>query len=930
MKKYIIAACILVLPLLVEAQVGLVRPTRPGNGKIIELNYANPQEYEIAEISVTGTESLNTEALISLSGLRVGDRINIPGDALSSAINKLWKQGIIGDVEIYVTKVEGDKVFLNIEMSERPRLSKINITGVGKTQRTDLKDKIKLIRGRVLTDAIIKNTELTVKNYYTEKGFLNAEVRIVPEPDTAQTNSVGLNIHITKNQKVKIDQIRIIGNENIADTKIKSKMKSTNEKPRVTLFRDIAGRLLRARPSDVAEFFSNSKETSFQDLKSYLATHVKPNIFGSSKYIRNDFEEDKRAVIDFYNSKGYRDAQIISDTVFSSEKKGRIDVAMEIEEGQRYYLRNITWSGNYVHSDSLLHHVLGVEKGDVYNMELVQKRLQFNPTGADISALYMDNGYLFFNVRPVEVAIVGDSIDVEIRISEGPQATIKRVVVNGNDRTKDHVILREIRTLPGEKFSREKLIRSQREVLALGYFDQESFDMVPVPNPADGTVDIEYTVVEKPSDQIEMSAGWGGRNQYMPGMGGFIGTLGLVFNNFSAQNIFKPRTWDPLPVGDGQTLSLRAQASGQNFQTYSFSFMEPWLGGKRPNSFSVNLSHSVQRSYYNPYGMGRGVQQPNGGVQQRRPAFGAEPTSSTRVTSITTGLGRRIRWPDDFFTMQNSLSFMHYNINTKMSEEGIPLGYSMFSGMGFNNGRANNFTFNTTFARNSVNVPMYPLRGSNISLQASFTPPYSAFNNKDYEGLSAEERFEWIEYHKYMFDAEFFTQVIGKLVINTKVNMGFLGSYGTNKELGPFERFVVGGDGLTGQAGGMFIGRDVIGLRGYQNNMLGPLNFNNSTQPTPTGGIVYNKFALQLRYPLSLNPAATIYLQGFAEAGNNWGSYREYNPFDLYRSAGIGARIFMSAFGLIGIDWAYGFDEIPGVPGGSGSQFHFTIGQQIR
>jgi outer membrane protein insertion porin family len=924
MKKYIIAAFILILPLLLEAQVGLRRPSRSGNGNIVDLNYANPQEYEIAEITVSGTETLNTEALISLSGLRVGDRINIPGDALSTAINKLWKQGIIGDVAIYITKTEGDQVFLNIEMSERPRLSRIKISGVGKTQQSDLNDKIKLIRGRVVTDALIKNTELTVKNYYTEKGFLNAEVRIVPENDTTQTNNVILNVDIKKNKKIKIDQIHIEGNENIADTKIKSKMKSTNEKPRITIFRDIAGRMLRARPSDVAEFFSNTRDIGLQDVKSYLATHVKPNIFGSSKYIRADFEEDKQAVIDFYNAKGYRDAQIVSDTVYDAKKANMINIGLKVEEGQRYYFRNITWSGNYVHSDSLLQRVLNIEKGDVYDMELVQKRLNFNPTGTDISALYMDNGYLFFNVQPVEVAIVGDSIDVEMRISEGPQATIKRIIVNGNDRTKDHVILREIRTLPGEKFSREKLIRTQREVLALGYFDQENFGMQPIPNPADGTVDIEYTVEERPSDQIELSAGWGGRSMY--GMGGFIGTLGLVFNNFSAQNIFKPRTWDPLPVGDGQTLALRAQASGRQFQTYSFSFMEPWLGGKRPNSFSVNLSHSVQRSYIP---LGGGMPMMGGGGFGFGGGAGidfSEPTSSTRVTSLSTGLGRRVRWPDDFFTMQNSLSFMHYDVYTKLSAEGQPLGWSMFSGLGFNNGRANNFTFNTTFARNSINAPMYPLRGSNISLQANFTPPYSAFSDVNYEALPTEERFRWIEYHKYMFDAEFFTQVIGKLVINTKVNMGFLGSYGAGKEIGPFERFVVGGDGLSGQAGGMFIGRDVIGLRGYENNKIGPLDSNGN----PLGGIAYNKFALQLRYPLSLNPAATIYIQAFAEAGNNWASYRDYNPFDLYRSSGIGARIFMPAFGLIGIDWAYGFDQIPGLPNASGSQFHFTIGQQIR
>lgn len=913
MKKYILAALVILLPLLLQAQVGLTRKSRSSSDKVIELNYNNPQEYEIAEITVTGTETLNTDALLSLSGLRVGDKINLPGDAISSAISKLWKQGIIGDVSIYVTKVEGDKAYLNIELAERPRLTKINITGVGKTQQNDLKDKVKLIRGRVVTDALVKNTELTVRKYFVEKGFLNTQVRIVPEKDTTATNSVKLNIQIDKKRKVKIDQIEFVGNENLADSRLKSKMKSTKEKPRITLFRDIFSRILKFRPSDIAEFFTNTKETSTQDVKDYLTKHVKPNIFSGSKFIQSDFEEDKRSVIDFYNAKGYRDAQIVSDTLFPSRKKNMVSLRIGVEEGKKYYFRDISWSGNYVHNDSILNLVLGVDKGDVYDMEMINKKLNYNPTGTDISALYMDNGYLFFNVKPVEVAIAGDSIDVEMRINEGPQATIKRIIINGNDRTKDHVILREVRTLPGEKFSREKLIRTQREVLALGYFDQESFGMNPVPNPADGTVDIEYTVTEKPSDQIELSAGWGGRSAY--GAGGFIGTVGLIFNNFSIQNILKPRTWDPLPVGDGQTLAIRAQANGPQFQNYSFTFAEPWLGGKRPNSFSVNLSHSSSRQYSRT---GNGF------------AFNFDEVATrTSVSSATVGLGRRVRWPDDFFTIQNSFSYLYYDMFTRISEKtGEPVRtgfFSPFAQMGLFNGNANNITFNTTIARNSVNFPMYPKGGSSVSLQASFTPPYSLFTEK-YENpeLDPQERFRWIEYHKYMFDADFYTQVIGNLVINAKANMGFIGSYGSGRSVGPFERFVVGGDGLSGQAGGAFIGRDVIGLRGYDNQSIVP----RSSQGQ--GGIVYNKFALQLRYPLSLNPAATIYVQAFGEAGNNWGSYREFNPFNLYRSAGIGARIFMPAFGLIGIDWAYGFDEVPGSPAANGSQFHFTIGQQIR
>ena len=917
MKKYLVAIIIILVPVLLQAQVGLRRQGR-SSGNIVDLNYANPQEYEIAEITVTGVETLNTDALISLSGLRVGDQINIPGDAISTAISKLWKQGIIGDVAVYITKIEGNQVYLNIDMKERPRLTKIEITGANKTQQGDIKDKIKLIKGRVVTDALIKNTELTVKNYFVEKGFLNADVKVVPQKDTTQANSVRLNVRVKKNKKVKIDQINIAGNENIPDYKIKSKLKKTNEKPRVNLFEDILIRLSRFRPSDLVEFFSNTKETDMQDVKEYLASRVKPNIFGSSKFIKSDFEADKQAVIDFYNSKGYRDARIVSDTTFPSSRENMVNVNLTVDEGQRYYFRNITWSGNYVYPDSLLSLILDIDKGDVYDMESLNKKLTFNPSGDDISAIYMDNGYLFFRITPVEVAIAGDSIDVEMRITEGPQATIKRIIVNGNDRTKDHVILREIRTLPGEKFSRAKLIRTQREILALGYFDQENFGMNPIPNPADGTVDIEYTVTEKPSDQIELSAGWGGSRRNNPyGGGGFIGTLGLVFNNFSIQNILKPRTWDPLPVGDGQTLALRAQSSGRQFQNYSFTFSEPWLGGERPNAFSVNLSRSVMRQF------GRSST-----------GFGftdfSREVSKTSVSSATIGLGRRVRWPDDFFTVRNSISYLYYDVRTQVDAEGNRdrFAYSPFASLGFYDGTANNITFNTTFARNSVDFPMYPKGGSNVSLQTSFTPPYSLFDNVDYSdtNLGQNEKFRWVEYHKYMFDAEFFTQVVGNLVINAKANMGFIGSYGTEREIGPFERFYLGGDGMSGQMGGMFIGRDVIAMRGYENLSLTPRNADNQQ----IGGIAYNKFALQLRYPISLNPAATIYVQGFAEAGNNWASYKEYNPFNLYRSAGIGARIFMPAFGLIGIDWGYGFDKLPGATTPSGSQFHFTIGQQIR
>jgi outer membrane protein insertion porin family len=904
-RIFLLCLGLVTLPILADAQVGLRRSGRTQTG--VELDYANPKEYEIAEISVTGVETLNADALVSLTGLRAGDRIRIPGDAITSAINKLWEQGIIGDVGVFISKIEGDKVWLEIALTERPRLTSYEVEGVNRSQADDIKDQVKLIRGRVVTDALIKNTELSVRKSLVDKGYLNATVKIVPEKEKNLANSVKLRVLVTRGKKQRIDQINFVGNENLADARLKARMKNTKEKPRVTLFKDLFTRVFNFRPSDIAEFFSNTKDVETQDVKDYLATHVKPNFFSSSKFVRDEFEEDKDAVIAFYNSKGYRDARIVGDSLYHSPKENMLVLNVAVEEGRKYYFREIDWSGNYVHSDSVLARVLAIDKGDVYDMELIQKKLNYNPNGLDISSLYMDNGYLFFSIKPVEVRVEGDSIDVEMRVQEGPQATIKRIIINGNERTKDHVILREVRTLPGDKFSRTDVIRTQREILALGYFDQESFGINPIPNPADGTVDIEYTVQERPSDQIEMSAGWGGRSS--GGYGGFIGTLGLVFNNFSIQNIFKPSTWDPLPVGDGQTLALRAQASGRRFQSYSFTFSEPWLGGKKPNSFSVNMSHSIQRVYGN-----------GGNIF----TFG-DQAGHLKVTSLSVGLGRRAKWPDDFFQIRNSLSYQVYDISTALTAEGLPvLGYNPW-GIDILNGYSNNVTFNTTIARNSVSAPIYPLSGSSYTLSASFTPPYSAFDNRNYTDIPAEDRLKWVEYHKYMFDAELYTPVIGKLVINTKANMGFMGSYGNDTPISPFERFIVGGDGLSGQSGQFILGRDIIGLRGYENNSIGPMKGGR-----PSGGIIYNKFALQLRYPISLQPSATIYVQAFAEAGNNWGSYADYNPFKLYRSAGIGARIFMPAFGLIGVDWGYGFDQVPGRPDASGPQFHFTIGQQLR
>jgi outer membrane protein insertion porin family len=714
-----------------------------------------------------------------------------------------------------------------------------------------LTDKIKLIRGKVIDDALIKNTQLTVKKYFVEKGFLNTAVNIVQVNDSARANTATLRINVNKGSKVKINELAFNGNEEFSDRRLQKKMKKTKER----------------RPF---------------------------RIFTPSKFIPSEFENDKQKLIAYLNTQGYRDARIVSDTVYTHDDRS-INIRLDIEEGRRYYFRNVTWEGNYVYTDEQLAAVLGIKPGDIYNVEEMEKKLRFNPSGGlDVTSLYMDDGYLFFNVEPVEIAVEGDSIDVEMRISEGAQATINKVYVTGNTRTSDHVIMRELRTRPGQKFSRTNLIRSQREIASLGYFDPEKVNPVPIPNPADGTVDIQYQVEERPRDQIELSGGWGGGGRNNPFAVGFVGTLGVVFNNFSTRKLFRWGEWGGiLPSGDGQRLAIRFQASGRQFQTYSLSFTEPWLGGRRPNSFSFNLTHSVQNIIW------------------------SVTPQSFQISGATLSLGRRLRVPDDYFTLSNSLSYMIYNLRN------YPLFNNPLTGQAINNGQFHNFTFNTTLARNSIDNPTFPRSGSSISLSASLTPPYSrimpniAVNASETSDVT---RSQFIEYHKWMFDSNWFTPLGNKLVLSTRAHMGFIGRYGPTA-YSPFERFVLGGSGMAGQMGGFILARDIIGLRGYPDNQVGP---------GQAGGVVYNKFVMEMRYPISLNPAATIFVLGFLEGGNNWGNFDDFNPFKIKRSAGIGARIFMPAFGLIGIDYGWGFDEIPNVHRAGKGQFHFTIGQQIR
>ena len=845
--------------------------------KQVSVNYSNPKSYEIADIKVEGVEFLDNNALISLSGLKVGDKIKIPGDEVSTAIKKLWNQGIIGDVKIEVEKIEGDLIYIIIKLSERPRLTRYLFEGISKTHIGEIEDELELVKGRILTDVVKKNAELTIKKYYQAKGFLNADIRLVQEKDTLLKNSALLRIKIDKGKKVKVDDIVFLGNESYPDVQLRRKMKNTGVRPSFRLFSNLIGKAIKLlNPLNLYKFTSN-RDSSYQ-IQSYLAEQARINL-KSSKFVQSEFDEDLKSVIQFYNSKGHRDASIVYDSVYSTNNRSLM-IEIGVGEGKKYYFGDIKWEGNFIHPDSLLAKILGVEKGDTYDLDLINEKLNFNPTGMDISSLYMDNGYLFFNITPIEVAINGDSIDIEMRINEGAKASINRVTISGNEKTKDHVLLREVRTLPGRDFSRSDIIRTTQELGALGYIDPEQITPDVRPNPIDETVDIEWQVVEKSADQVEMSGGWGGNF-------GFIGTLGLTFNNFSMKDALALKSFPP--SGDGQRLSLRVQANGRRFQSYSVSFSEPWLGGKKPNSFGISLNHSIQRQL---------------DFQNER-VFG-----SLQVTGASVSLGKRLSWPDDFFTLSNSIGYIRYTLNN--------YGQSL----GFSTGTANSFTFNTTIGRSSISSPTYPRSGSSLSLSVAATPPYSIWRKLDYENDPNEVLFKWLEYHKWNLDTKFYTQIIDKLVIATRAHFGFIGTYNSDVNPGPFERFTLGGDGLTGQ--NFILGTDVIGLRGYSNNSLNP--FDGSIY----GGLFFTKYVTEIRYPVSLNPSATIYAQVFTEAGNNWNDFSQYNPYDLKRSAGAGLRIFMPAFGMLGLDWAYGFDSEPGQLGASGPQFHFSMGQQIR
>ncbi len=846
-----------------------------------KISYERPVDYYVGGIEVEGLKYFDKNVVIMLSQLEVGKRIKVPGEDITGAIRKLWSQGLFDNIKITASKIEGGKIYLKIYVQERPRLSKFSFDGIRKSEADDIREKINLTRGDVVTDHLMIRTINIIKDYYADKGFLNAEVTIREKPDKAQENFEELVIKIRKKKKVRIEYIDIIGNKDLSDDAVKSAMKETKVKGNFNPL-DSIGPLIINLGGDALRF----KFKKFRDdFLNYFTDNYRIRLFKGSKFIESNYKDDLNLIVAKYNKKGYRDAHIIDDSIIRVNDQN-IGIKIFLEEGNKYYFRNITWVGNTVYSSAFLSTVLGIRKGDVYNKELLETNLNFNPNGFDVSSLYMDNGYLFFNATPVEVYVENDSIDMEIRIYEGDQARIRNVSIKGNDKTNDHVIIRELRTRPGQLFSRSDIIRTQRELANLRYFNPESITPNIKPDPANGTVDIEWDVEETSADQIELSGGWG--------YGRIIGTVGLSFNNFSLRSVFKKGAWRPVPSGDGQKLSLRFQTYGKGYMNWSISFTEPWLGGKKPNALTVSYYHSL---YSNGF--------PKSDTNR----------SSFNTDGITIGLGKRLTWPDDFFTLYTGVNILLYKLQN----------YGKIFPVGSGTGRFNNLTLEVVLGRNSVSQPIYPRNGSDISVGLEMTPPYSLFSDKDYSDpeMPDDERYKWIEYYKIKVKAFWYFEFVDKLVLAAKFRFGYLGHY--NAELGTtlFERFYLGGDGMTGYYN--YDGREVIAMRGYENESITAYYRGDKS----IGGTVYTRNTLEIRYPLSLNPSSTIYGLAFVEAGNTWLQPQGFDPFDLKRSAGFGIRVYLPMFGMLGLDWAYGFDPIPGRPSASGSHFHFSMNQSL-
>ena len=812
-----------------------------------DIDYLTPKVYEIGGITFSGAENYDTRMILLIAGLQVGDEIRVPSDKLATAVDRLWKQGLFEDVQIYVTRIQDNKIFFEIELRSRPKLAYFHFDGVKKNDVDKLKEEMKIAAGDVVTENLLTTAKNKIRAYYLEKGYTNVSVKATTAPDTitkSKDNRVMINFDVRTGKKVKIDSIIFEGNDSISTNKLLQQMKNTHD---VNYFKKL--------------FFWT------------------PSFWKASKYQESKFDEDLESIITYYNEKGFRDARIISDTVYPVYREGsktdRLIVKIKIHEGRRFFFRNITFSGNTIYPTEMLSRHLRINKGDPYNRTLLETNLTYNPAGTDITSLYMDNGYLFFNATPVEVGVNGDSIDIEIRIIEGKQARIRNVIVEGNTITNDKVIMRELHTRPGDLFSRDAIMRSRRELATLGYFKEESIIPDAKPNQQDGTVDVVYKVEEGNTSQIQLQGGYGS--------GMIIGQIGLTLNNFSARNIFNKKAWQPLPAGDGQKLSLNAITNGTYYYALNASFTEPWLGGKRPQSLSVSVYHNL---YSNGYFITN---------------HSDSRYWSLRLTGGGVSLSKRLKWPDDYFIISHSLSYKHYNLHN----------YTMLAGTAFTDGKANDLSYGLTLSRNSLDSPIYARSGSEISVSGYVTPPYSLISGKDYSNISSQDKYRLVEYYKINLRGSWMLNLVGDVVLNARARFGWLGSY--NKSIGtsPFGRYFLGGDGLSSW---MLDGREVVPLRGYENNSLSP----------DDGASVFDRYTLEIRQPIVESAMATVWVLGFLEGGNAWSSIRDFQPFNIYNSAGLGVRVYMPMFGLIGVDWGYGFDGANG-----GSHFHFSIGQSI-
>ncbi|MGM1430588.1 outer membrane protein assembly factor BamA [Sphingobacterium lactis] len=834
-----------------QAQIGN-RPLNLNNPD--DISYLDPKNYLIGGVTVQGAQYLDTDVLITISKLSVGQYIEVPSEQTANVIKDLMNQNLFEDVQLYATKIQDETIFLEIRVVERPRLTRVDINGLSKSQTEEVRKRLNTNSGKIVNDNMLMTTRSTIEKFLREKSYMYPDIKITTKKDSGQNNNEIVVVDVERNKKIRVNSVNFEGNENFSDKQLRKFLKGV--KPR-TWYR----------------------------------------VFGPGKFKDDKYEEAKINLVAKMQDKGYRDAQIIRDSIYRHDNN-EIAIDMEVYEGPRYYVGDISWSGNSKFKDSVLNILLGIKRGDVYSEEKLTSKLM-GPTrnSDDIAAIYQNDGYLTFSVQPVIKRINQDTIDLDIQMFEGKQYTINNVILKGNDVTNDRVVLRSIYTKPGQKYSRELLVRSVREISQLGMFDEQKVAPMPINlNYEEGTTDIEFKVAEKPSDQVELSGGYGA--------GQVIGTLGLTFNNFSTSNFFKKDSWRPLPRGDGQKLSIRGQTSGKRYQSYSFSFSEPWLGGKKPIYFG--LSAYISNSQLQRYNYMTGRYEDYEGIPK------------IQMHGVTATLGKRLQWPDNYFQINSSLSYQRYLLD---NYHGIFV---------FSDGTAYNINFTQEISRNTIDAPIYPTSGSHLKFSVQLTPPYSLMNNINYATATDAEKFKFTEYHKWKFDSQWYTKIAGKLVLKAQAQFGYLGRYGNETPVSPFERFKLGGDGMQGFD--FLQGSEIIAMRGYANGAIIPASTGSNQQniAIQSGSPIYAKYQLELRHPIMLNDQATVFALAFAEAGNTWNRFYEVNPFKMRRSVGVGARIFLPIFGMLGIDYGHALDPIPGLQTDRWRQnFTFSIIQNM-